>query len=382
MTKDTYKKILTLITYALILSLILLNIGNIGSFLWKIVKVLSPLWVGLFLACFLNVPMSALERKVFHSKSKKTRVLSILLSILIIVAIVVLLFVWVIPDLIDSISYLLKSTPGMINKTSKFFTKLLKDTNIGDYAGNLNVSSNLNSIFSGLMKSLLGNVSGILTNVSTILVNFITGLIIAVYFLYGKEDMLKKGRQVVTKLFDEKTIGKMDKFYSLSKKAFHDFIAYQCLECVILGTIMFIAFKIFRFPYAMTIAFLTAVTAIVPIFGATVSCIIGAILISTRSLTQALVFIIVYQVVQQIENNLIYPHVVGKHVGLPPILTILAIIVGGKIGGFFGIIICIPLTAVLNTLFWSEMKKDIPKITIKNAKKLIDRDDEKKEAEI
>lgn len=121
---------------------------------------------------------------------------------------------------------------------------------------------------------------------------------------------------------------------------------------------MFIAFVIFRFPYALTIAFLTAVTAIVPIFGATIACIIGAILIGTSSIEQAIVFLIVFQVIQQIENNIIYPRVVGKHVGLPPVLTIIALIVGGNIAGFIGMIICIPITSILLSLFWTKFKNE------------------------
>ena len=119
---------------------------------------------------------------------------------------------------------------------------------------------------------------------------------------------------------------------------------------------MFLAFVAFGFPYSLTIAFLTGVTAIVPIFGATVACIIGAILIGTVSIKQAIIFLIVFQVIQQIENNFIYPRVVGKHVGLPPVITILALMVGGNLAGFVGMILCIPITSILLSLFWTKFK--------------------------
>lgn len=120
---------------------------------------------------------------------------------------------------------------------------------------------------------------------------------------------------------------------------------------------MFISFVIFKFPYALTIAFLTTVTAVVPIFGATIACVIGAILIGTVSINQAVLFLIVFQVIQQIENNVIYPRVVGMHVGLPPVVTIIAILIGGKLAGFLGMLICIPLTSVIYSLFKMNFEK-------------------------
>ena len=368
MTKATYKKIMGLITYTILLSLFLFKFSSITSVIGSIFKILTPLWTGLILAFVINVPMSAFEKKVFGATNKKIRTASLILSILLILLIFVAIFSWVIPDLIDSLSSIVKQVPTIVNDFYNILYNLFKNTDLSKYLNNLDSTQDISKFISSGFSSLINNFTGIISNSAILIFNLFTGIIIAIYFLFGKEKMLANLRKVELKFLDDRIIVKLDKLCALINKAFHDFIAYQCLECLILGTLMFIAFTIFGFPYALTIAFLTAITAIIPIFGATIALIVGAILIATESLKQALVFIIVFEIVQQLENNVIYPHVVGKHVGLPPILTILAIIVGGKVGGFVGMILCIPLTSVINTLFWYMMKKDMPKISLPGPK--------------
>lgn len=368
MTKATYKKIIGLITYTILLSLCLFKFSSITSAIGSVFKILTPLWTGLILAFVINVPMSAFEKRVFGATNKKIRTASLILSILLILLIFVAIFSFVIPDLIDSLSSILKQVPTMVNDFYNLLYNLFKNTDLSKYLNNIDSTQDISKFISSGFSALINNFTGIISNSAVVIFNLFTGIIIAIYFLFGKEKMLANLRKVELKFLDDRIIVKLDKLCALINKAFHDFIAYQCLECLILGTLMFIAFKIFGFPYALTIAFLTAVTAIIPIFGATIALIVGAILIATESLKQALIFIIVFEVVQQLENNVIYPHVVGKHVGLPPILTILAIIVGGKVGGFVGMILCIPLTSVINTLFWYMMKKDMPKITLPGPK--------------
>ncbi len=356
MKKDTYKKYLLLITYAMALMFVLINIKDIINVLWEGIKILSPLWIGIALAFTLNVPMSIIEREVFGHTNKKVRIVSLILSILIIVLLVLILFVWVIPDFIDSATYLLGQVPSMIEGLNNFLVNAFKNTELAEYIKNFSGSKEITSILSTAVSGIINNFTGMLSNFVTFIINLVTGIIIAVYFLLEKEHIMGAIREIIDKTFKKKTKKKMDEVFALSNKSFHDFITYQCLECLILGVLMFIAFVIFRFPYALTIAFLTTLTAIVPIFGATVACIVGFILIGTVSIKQAIIFLIVFQVIQQIEGNIIYPKVVGKHVGLPPIVTIVAIIIGGKIAGFFGMLICIPLTSILYSLFWTRIK--------------------------
>lgn len=363
MEKETYKRYICLISYAFLLLFILLNLHGIMGFLGNLLKILTPLWIGIALAFTLNVPMSLIEKHLFENKvDKKVRIISLILSIMIIIFILTILFVWVIPDFIDSITYLVGQIPSLINSLNDFLVKTFENTELSEYLKDFSGNSEVTSVLSDIFKSIINNFTGFLSNFVTFIINLVTGIIIAVYFLLEKEHILGELKRVLEKILNKKQVEKLKTVYKLSVKSFQDFIQYQCLECLILGLLMFIAFVIFRFPYALTIAFLTAVTAIVPIFGATIACVIGAVLIGTTSIEQAIIFLIVFQVIQQIEGNVIYPKVVGKHVGLPPIVTIIAIIVGGKIAGFFGMLICIPITSIIYSLFWTWMNDNETKL--------------------
>ena len=371
MSTRLYRKFLALITYTVFLLFVGFNFGKIVKFLYDLLLVFKPLWYGLTLAFVLNVPISLLEKHLFKSSDKLHRVLSIMLSILCLVILLSMLFVWVIPDFIESITYLIGQTPIIINSINDLIASMFGDSEISQYIYGINGTNNVSEVISNVFKYIVENFYSGLSNAAGLLINLITGFIIAIYLLLEKEFILERCKFVVYKIFDDKIVNKLKYIYSVSYKAFRDFITFQCLECFILASIMFVTYIIFGFPYALTIAFLTGITAMIPIFGATIACVIGAVLIGTVSLKQMVVFIIVFQVVQQIENNLIYPHVVGKNVGLPPILTIIAIIVGGSLFGLFGVLVSVPLTSVINNLFWALMDSEIPKISINKKKKVL-----------
>lgn len=348
---ESYKKYFILITYTMILAFVLLHIGSIVEFLGNFFALLSPVWIGVGLAFTLNVPMSIIEKEVFGTTSKGIRVFSLLSSITMVLFIFIILFVWVIPDFIESASYLVGQIPGMISGLNNFLLETFKNTNLSEYIKNFSGTSEITTLISSVFSSLVANFSSVLSNFVTFVIDLVTGIIIAVYFLFEKENIIAGLNSFVDKVFKKDIRRNVHEVASLANKSFHDFITYQCLECLILGVLMFVAFVIFRFPYALTIAFLTSVTAIIPIFGATVACVIGAILVGTTSIQQAVLFVIVFQVIQQIENNFIYPKVVGSHVGLPPVVTIIALLIGGKLAGFMGMILCIPITAICYSLF-------------------------------
>ena len=138
---------------------------------------------------------------------------------------------------------------------------------------------------------------------------------------------------------------------ALTKRVFKSFLTGQCLEAVILGAMFMVAMWIFRFPYALLVGILIAFTALSPIFGAFIGCVIGTFLILMVSPVKALLFVVMFLVLQQVEGNLIYPHVVGGSVGLPSIWVLMAVTVGGSLMGVVGMLVFIPFTSVVYTLF-------------------------------
>ena len=166
-----------------------------------------------------------------------------------------------------------------------------------------------------------------------------------------KERLGRQVRKVLQAFMPAKRVARVIYICSLSYRTFSNFITGQCIEAVILGTMFFIVMSIFQFPYALLVGVLIAFTALIPIFGAFIGCIVGALLILMVNPMQALMFVIMFLILQQIEGNLIYPHVVGNSVGLPSIWVLVAVTLGGNLMGVAGMLIFIPLMSVAYALF-------------------------------
>lgn len=164
-------------------------------------------------------------------------------------------------------------------------------------------------------------------------------------YAYMKEDLVKKVLDVC----------------SLSYRTFSNFLTGQCLEAVILGTMFVICMGILQMPYAMLIGVLIAFTALIPIFGAFIGCVVGAFLILTVAPMKALVFVIMFLILQQIEGNLIYPRVVGSSVGLPSIWVLAAVSIGASLMGIVGMLVFIPIVSVLYALLRRDVYEHLEK---------------------
>jgi len=180
--------------------------------------------------------------------------------------------------------------------------------------------------------------------------------------MLSQKEYLQRGvKKIMYAYMKKEHVEKIMSIGSLANKTFSKFISGQCVEAVILGTIIFFVSLLCGFPYALLIGVLTAVTALVPIFGGLIAAAIGAVLIAITNPIQALIFIAVFVVIQQIEGNLIYPKVVGKSVGLSPLWTLLAITVGGNLFGVLGMLLGLPLASVVYTLCKESVKDKLDK---------------------
>ena len=198
-----------------------------------------------------------------------------------------------------------------------------------------------------------GLIGGVVSGVST----FVIGLIFSFYLLMQKEKLARQGRQVLYALLPERKADHALDILRLASRTFSSFLSGQCLEAVILGTLFVIAMTIFRMPYALLVGVLIALTALIPFVGAFIGCAVGAILIAITDPWKALMFIVLFLVLQQIEGNLIYPHVVGSSVGLPSIWVLAAVTLGGNLMGIVGMLFFIPLCSVLYALFRGYVQK-------------------------
>lgn len=339
------------------------NLEIISGWFGTIYKVFFPFILGFVLAYILNIPTMKIEKllkKIIPDKYKKQkliRFLSILFSLLLMVLVVVFIAFLLIPELIENIELLMKNIPGIIDKAEVFILDLAdKYPEVqAQIEEAFSKGGTVTKLLSNILNYFINGAIGFVSDLFSGIVNIFTALIFAVYMLAQKESLVSKIKAMVYAFFDKKKSRKIMEIASLSNKTFTNFISGQCVEAVILGTIIFVVSLLCGFPYAILIGVLTAVTALIPIFGAFIALGVGMLLIAISNPLQAIIFVLVFFVVQQIEGNFIYPKVVGKSVGLSPLFTLLAITVGGNLCGVVGMLIGLPLASIVYTL----LKDDI-----------------------
>ncbi len=334
---------------------ILKNIPFITSTIGHFLNIISPIIVGICIAFILNIPMKRIEKLLLKGKKtarkkKVVRVVSVLLTLLLFILVISLILFLIIPELINNIKLILEELPEIYNKLESYIIDLLNRypelqkelTNSFNSISNYDTSSIIITVLSSSKNILLGIVSG--------LTNLFLGIIFAVYLLLQKEYIIKIIKKLTYAFCNKKVANKLEEIAKLSNETFSKFISGQCLEAIILGTLFFIILFIFDFPYALLISVLTGVLAFIPTVGATIAAIFGAILMLPIDPVKSIIYIIISIVIQQIENNFIYPKVVGKSVGLSGIWTLSAVLVFGSLFGLIGMIIGLPIASIIYVL--------------------------------
>lgn len=355
--KNTIKELknyIILILIAIIAYCSLNNLPKIVEILKTIYNVFSPFIIGGIIAFILNIPATKLEnylKKHLKNKQKTSfiRIISIIISLFIFFVIVIFIAFLLVPELIESIELLMNSLPNLINKVETFILNLLdKYPDIQKEIQKMfSETGNISNIISNILNYIINITVSFITSLVSSFVTILTSIIFSIYILSQKEYLTRGCKKIIYATMNKKNANKILEIASLTNKTFSKFISGQCLEAVILGILMFIAFSLFKFPYALIIAVLTAITALIPIFGALIAMVVGAILIGINNPMQVILFIIVFLVIQQIEGNLIYPKVVGKSVGLSPIWTLLSITVGGNLFGIPGMLLGLPIASIV-----------------------------------
>lgn len=327
----------------------------------KIWDILLPFLIGGILAFILNIPMRLVERKLLFAASGRhrtvVRITSFSVTMAGVIAIIWLVLFFMIPQLIESFSQLGDNVVNFVPKfQSDLETFAVKHPLFGQITDIQTIDSQqmLQSAGNFLNDSAKNIANSTISAIGSVFQGIVTGVIafaFACYLLFQKEQLQMQVKKVIYAFCSEKTSEKLFQIGIMINKSFTRFFTGQCLEALILGGIFLLAMTIFRMPYALLISVVIACTALVPVFGAFIGCIFGFILIFIVNPQQAIVFLILFFVLQQIEGNLIYPHVVGNSVGLPSIWVLVAVIAGGKLMGIVGMFLFIPLASVCYTLF-------------------------------
>ena len=357
MTKKT-KQYLLLITFAIGLFAALTNFDIVLSIANKIFNLFLPLIVGLVIAFILSVPMKGFENlitKIF-SKTKykpKGKTLNIIGFVLTIVSVAFTLFIvfrLALPEIIASvqtiIDTIIKKWPKWMNILSEYNIDTKQLSNV---MSNIDLAS-LATKLTGGAEIFIGSIFNISVSIVSGVITTLIAIVISVYTLLSREALARQTKKLIYACTKNNIADKICYIAKRTQDIFTKFLSGQCVEAFILGILMFLAFTIFRLPYAGLIGVLAGVCTFVPYVGAFVAFSVGTFLVLISDPSKVIITIIVYLVVQFIETQFIYPHVVGNSVGLSPLLTLVAALIGGDLFGLFGIIFFIPFTAVIYSL--------------------------------
>ena len=375
LSKSTMKKLIFLIAFAALAFTAFQWIDGAVIAVQFLRTILSPFIVGAIIAFILNVPMRFIEAKLLNPVTGQNRpagkkrlprglvrALSLVLTLIFVILLIVLFVVVVAPQLATTIAGLGETIQSAFNRFLNWaelqfsnnpqFLEWLETLTIDwqslDWKSLVtNVIDFLKNGAGSVLNSTISAAKGVVSSMTT----FIIALVFSIYLLLQKEKLGLQFRKAVYALLPKKGADSCVRVCTLSNKVFSSFITGQCLEAAILGLMFFVTLTILKMPYALLIGCVIAFTALIPIVGAFIGCFVGAFLMLMISPMDALIFVITFLVLQQIEGNLIYPHVVGSSVGLPSIWVLAAVTLGGNLMGVAGMLFFIPLTSVLYTLF-------------------------------
>ena len=364
LNKKSMKKIRELIVFTAILVVALWKFDTVLEGAKNVWGILFPFVLGGAIAFVINVPMSFLEKKIFGKTKdgnkvgeKLARPISLLLTIILAVGVIALVMFGVIPQLTRTMGSLMISIANFVPQMQDWIREfshnnqdIMKLVNQVQFNPDQAIKWGISILGSGagnMMNTTMSAVGSIVSGFATFFIAFS----FACYILFQKEKLHVQIRKVFFAFIPKQKAEAFLKICSLTYQTFANFLTGQCVEAVILGSMFVVTLSILKMPYALLIGTLIAFTALIPIFGAFIGCAVGCFLIFMVSPKQAILFIIVFLILQQIEGNLIYPHVVGGSVGLPSIWVLAAVTIGGNLMGIVGMLIFIPLVSVLYTIF-------------------------------
>lgn len=377
--KRTLRNVFIGVISCIVLYWVLHETERVRSVLGFIKGVISPFVLGASLAFILNVPMRAIEK--FLGKIKKfglRRLLAVLLTFIAVLLVLALVFLLLIPQVVDTVRSLIPKLETFIDSVEEGIKSFLSNNpQVMDWVVS---NTDLEKIdLAGLVQKFLAMAGN---SVSTIVIsafsaigivtdafmNTFIAVVFTIYCLFQKETLARQGRKLLYAFLPEKFCDGAIRILRLTNATFSNFLSGQCIEVCILGCLFAVSMAIFRMPYAPLVSVLVAVTAFIPVVGAWVGCVFGTFFIFVANPIQAVWFVVLFLVLQQIENNLIYPRVVGTSIGLSGMWVLVAVAIGGELMGVAGMFLMIPVASVIYTLLREVTNKRLEIVNVDQEK--------------
>jgi len=358
--KKMMKKVFLLIAGSILFAWLVLDTARATALFQSFWGLISPFVLGAGIAFVFNVPMRAIEKHLEIKKEGLRRTLSILLTIAAMVLVIWFVVELLVPQIGLTIDALALKIPAFVDRTANNLMALMEEnpelkewildvTKLDNIEWNSILTKTL-TFLSNRVSTWMGSAVNVIGNFTSGIVNLVIGIVFALYCLSRKEILARQGRRILYSVLSEKHADEIIRVLRLTNVTFSNFISGQALEAVILGCLFAVAMALFKMPYIPLVSVTIAVTALIPVVGAFVGCVVGAFFILVDDPLLALSFVAMFLVLQQLENNLIYPRVVGTSIGLPGMWVLVAVTVGGELMGVGGMLLMIPLASVMYTL--------------------------------
>ncbi len=368
MKTDNLKKPFIIITYGIVLYFIVNNLATFLGYITSFLKVLAPLIIGAVLAFIINLFLRFYEKKVFASAVKKNdkwekvkRPVCVVISYLTFFLILFIIVRFISPRLEESIKTLTSSIPSYVNSISEFFYSLTLEHKITEELWN-KVIENFGLIItnaSQFLNTALPKIFNVTKTVTSSVFDIFIGFVFSVYILLSKEKLVRILRKILLAHTKEDFAQSVIDIFRRTNKIFRSFVGGQLSEAAILAVLCYIGMSIFKMPYAPLISVIIGISSIVPVIGAIIGTIPCALLILLENPMMAIWFVIFIVVLQQFEGNVIYPRVVGSAIGISGFWVLLAVTLGGGIFGIFGILLGVPLMAVVYSVYGGYVNKKV-----------------------
>lgn len=359
--KKMMHRIFVLVAGSIVFAWLVLDTARASDLFSKIWELISPFAVGAVIAFVFNVPMRAIERPLESIRNQNVRrTFSLVLTIAALMLVVTFVVELLVPQIRLTVEALSQQIPAFVENTAADLVVLMDENpdlkawiletlNLQSIEWSTFLKQSLTFIGEGV-SSVMGSAFNVIGNVTGAIVNTVISIVFAIYCLCRKEILARQGRRILYSLLSEHRADEIIRIFRLTNVTFSNFISGQCLEAVILGGLFAVVMAVLKMPYIPLVSVVIAVTALIPVVGAFVGCLVGAFFILVNDPVQAVTFVGMFLVLQQLENNLIYPRVVGTSIGLPGMWVLVAVTIGGELMGVAGMFVMIPLAAVGYTL--------------------------------
>ena len=358
------RRILFIITFTVLLTAAVFHMDVIMNTVDVILSITYPFIVGGIIAFILNVVLRQLELKLFKNVSFQTkkgrsfkRPICLVLTIIIVLFVLFVVAFLLVPRFVEAIIVIVEQLSIFIPQAQQFFEKLLADNEDAvRFIESLNIDyeamfRQVTNFLSRSASDLISNAFNIVSSFAGTLFSFFISFIFATYLLMQKEKLSLQLRLVMKAVLSERRQQQVERVLALSFDTFTNFVSGQGLEAVVLGTLVGTCCWIFGLSYSSVVGVIAALCSFIPMFGSMIALVVGTLIQLIVSPYQALFFLFMMLIIQQIDGNLIYPHIMGNRIGLPPMYVLIAFSVGGSLMGLFGMLLFIPITSILYDLF-------------------------------